>query len=194
MTEPSITRLLCWPNRRAALGVFVLAVVVAAICWYFGADVWHSILLGAAIAAITVAASAGAGASAVQPTVWREERYARPRGARHDVTSLASSLRQAGGGIGYRADERLRRLARRRLARHHLDIESPADGTEIARLLGRRAQGLLVRNDRRPMHLRSFRHCLDALDALDPPSQPPPDQRRLPSLPVRLRQGRTSQR
>ena len=37
------------PERRATIRVLLVALLTAAICWYFGADVWHSILIGSVV-------------------------------------------------------------------------------------------------------------------------------------------------
>ena len=60
----------------------------------------------------------------------------------------------------------MRQLARHRLAQHQLDLNDPADRYEVELLIGRSAYTVLVRSKGRPL-LRSFLHCLDALDAMD---------------------------
>lgn len=147
-----------------------MALVVSAICWYFGADVWRSILFGIAITSIFVAASVAVAlgmAPDVRATTWPGGRRASLRGSRHDVVHLSSSL-SASWGVGHMAESRVRQLVRQRLALHHLDLGSPADRLEIEQLIGRRAYRLLARGQRRRMRLRSFLHCLDVVDGLDP--------------------------
>ena len=41
-------------DRRATIRILLTALLIAAICWYFGADVWHSILIGSALTTLGV--------------------------------------------------------------------------------------------------------------------------------------------
>jgi hypothetical protein len=151
-----------------------MGLMLSAIFWYFGADVWHSILLGGAVTSIIVAASACRALEMTRElrgTAWRSSRQTSLRGSRRDVTFLSSSMSEGWGRVGYMAESRVRNLARQQLALHHLDLEGPGDRLEVEQLIGRRAYRLLARDGRRRrrrMRLRSLVHCLDVLDALDP--------------------------
>jgi hypothetical protein len=170
MTTSGLTRLGRRPERRSAAVAVFTALVLSAICWYFGADAWHSLLIGSAITAIAVTLWVAA-AVEVNDTSWREARQG-PAGSRHDVTNLSGSLRGDFGGVGHAAEWRLKQIARQRLTLCHLDLASPADRSEIEQLIGRRAYRLLVRSGPRRMRLRSLLHCLDALDRLDEARNP----------------------
>ena len=43
------------PGRRESLQILAAAFAIAVICWYFGVDVLHAILLGCAITVIAFA-------------------------------------------------------------------------------------------------------------------------------------------
>lgn len=159
MSEPKVVILLV-----------LVALLVSALCWYLGADVWRSLLLGCAITAAAVAALDGL-ALALSPeggdTPWRGDPSARQRGARSDVASLAASLNDRFGRSSL-ARGRLRQIARHRLALQGLDLARPADRVAIEQLIGRRAYRVLAHEHRRGLALRSLLHGLDALEALDP--------------------------
>ncbi len=168
----ALAELLARRGGRAIAEVTATAVVAGAICWYFGADVWRSLVLGTAIAAAAVAGLEGL-ALGLSPddddSSWREERGMRRNGARGDVASLAASVRGRGGRASL-ARGPVHQIARRRLATRQLDIERPEDRAAIEQVVGRRAYRLLVRDHRRGLSERSLVHCLDALDALGPPA------------------------
>ncbi|MGH9090003.1 MAG: hypothetical protein ACRDZR_01270 [Acidimicrobiales bacterium] len=162
-----LTRFLQPPARRVTICVLIVALLVAAICWYFGADVWHSILLGSVITTVGVIGLVGATID-VADVSWRGGRRTNRNGSRSDVAELSWSLRGSHGRVGNSAMWRVQQLARRRLALHQLDLHDPADSRRIKQLIGRSAYTVLGRGDRRPPRLRSLLGCLDALEALDP--------------------------
>lgn len=169
----TLSRLLRAPDRRATIRTLIVALLVAVICWYFGADVWHSILLGGAITTVGVTGLVGTALDA-RDLNWRSGGRTNREGSRGDVAALSWSVRGSYGRVGSTAVRRVNRIARQRLALRHLDLSDPADRLEIERLIGRRAYAVLVRGERRPPLLRSLLRCLDALDALDPGRRPPP--------------------
>lgn len=157
------------------MGLLILALLVSATFWYFGVDAWHSLLLGAAITSILVAASVCMAAgtfSEPAATDWHDSGHAGRKGSRHDIAYLSSALRGKRGRVGYVGEARLRQLAHHRLELHHLELKRSADRLEVERLLGHRAYRLLVRDRRRSMRLRSVVYCLDRLERMpDPASQ-----------------------
>lgn len=165
MTFGKLTRLGRRPERRSAAAAVLTALGLSAICWYFGADTWHSLLLGTTITAIAVTLRVAGGVE-VTDIRWREVRHG-PTGSRHDVMNLSGSLRAGFGGVGQAAQWRLKQIARQRLTLCDLHLGNPADRPEIEQLIGRRAYRTLVGNGRHRMRLRSLVHCLDALDGLD---------------------------
>jgi hypothetical protein len=187
-----MSRLLQRQTRRIGMRVAIVALLLAAICWFFGADVWHSILFGTVLTAVGVILLRGLGPD-VGAVSWRASGSNR-HGSRRDVDQLSWSMRGSYGRVDGAAIWRVQRLAAHRLAVHQLDLQDPADRPRIEQLLGRRAYLLLARGERRPVSLRALLQCLDALDVLDalaltrpaPPLQPS-RPRRLTLIPHRLR-------
>jgi hypothetical protein len=155
-------------NRRATIRILLTALLIATVCWYFGADVWHSILIGGALTTLGSIGSIANDEPDFGNTGWQSDRPANRHGARRDVAQLSWSLQGSYGRVGSAAVQHAKRLARQRLAPYQLDLLEPADRPGIEQMIGHRAYAVLVRGERRPPFLRSFIHCLDALDALDP--------------------------
>lgn len=190
----SLLGLVRLPQRRVTALALIVVVLVAAVCWYFGTDVWHSLLLGGVLTTVGLISLVGIPARDPSVTEWRAGPSPNREGARGDVAELSWSLRTSyGGRVDIRAVSRVRQLARRRLALHQLDLNDPADRPGVEALIGRSAYAVLVHRDRRPM-LRSLLHCLDALDTLGPtmPTAPPSRLRRRARIfvPNRLRRTR----
>ncbi len=167
------------PQRRATVLALVVAVLVAAFCWYFGVDVWHSILLGSVLTTVGLISLVGTADGDLGNTDWRGGASPNRDGARGEVAELSWSLRTNYGRVNHKALSRVRQLARHRLAQHQLDLNDPADRRGVELLIGRSAYDVLVRSERRPF-LHSFLRCLDALDAMDRtrPWAPPSRRRR----------------
>jgi hypothetical protein len=182
------------PRWRATVGALTVALFLAAICWYFGADPWHSILIGTAVTAVAVSGLVGIGDLNLGEIVWRGGGRPNRNGARSDIEELSWSLRGSRGRVNPEVMWRVRRLARQRLALHQLDLLDPADRGKIEQLIGHRANALLVRGDRRPP-LRSLLRCLDVLDTLNPtgPATSSRSRRETPTL-VPRRPGRARER
>lgn len=153
-----------WPT---VIRVLVVAFVVAAICWYFGADVGDSILLGSVLTTVGLVGSTRRSVLDRGDTNWRGGAVRNREGARKDVDELSWSLRTHYGRVGNSALRRVERLAGLRLATFGLDVRDPADRRAIEHLIGRRAYVVLAPNARRSPYLRSLLHCLDALDSLN---------------------------
>ena len=170
MARPSLARQGRRPGRRVPPSAVLLAVAVGLVCFYLGADLWRSLLLGVAITVVVAAGSLGL-ALGLEPetehTRWRGERVGRLRGTRTDVASLSSGLAERWGRANL-ANGRIAQIARQRVALHDLDLHRPGDRAAIEQLVGRRTYRLLVAGGRRGLRLRSFVHVLDTLDALDP--------------------------
>jgi hypothetical protein len=190
------------PERRVTILALIAAVLVAAICWYFGTDVWHAVLLGSVLTTVgliilvgTAERDLGAGDRDLGTTSWQGGPRPNRDGARSEVAELSWSLRTSYGRVDSRAVSRARQLARHRLALHQLDLNEPGNRAAVEGLIGRSAYAVLVRRERRPS-LRSLLHCLDALDALNAlastmptatPTAPPARPRRLAPTFVRHR-------
>jgi hypothetical protein len=165
------------PARRNTIGVVLLALLVAGICWFVGADVWHALLFGAVLTMLGLVSLHGLGAD-VGTINWRVGSTNR-HGARRDVDQLSWSMRGSYGRVDSAAVWRVQKLARHRLALHGLDLLNPADQPRVQQLIGRRAYLVVTRGERRPASLRALLQCLDALDALnalDPNQTLPPVQ------------------
>jgi hypothetical protein len=157
-------RLPRWPTT---IRVLVVGFVVAAICWYFGADVGHSILLGSVLTTVGLVGSTRRPVHDRGANDWQRDEVRNRDGARNDVDELSWSLRTHFGRVGAGALRRVLRLAELRLAMFGLDVRDPADRGAIEQLIGRRAYAPLAPHARRPPSLRSLLHCLDALDSLN---------------------------
>jgi hypothetical protein len=154
------------PRRKAVVWAIIVAVVVAATCWYFGADVWHSIVLACVLTTVGVISLVATADRDLGSTDWQGTPRANRDGARGEVAELSWSLRTSYGRVDNKAASRVRQIARHRLALHQLDLNDPADRSAVEQLIGSSAYNVLIRSERRPL-LRSLLHCLDALDALD---------------------------
>jgi hypothetical protein len=183
MNTAALRQLFSPRSRRRTLRVLAAAVLIAAVCWYLGANLWHSIVLACVISTVCSLGMIGVVLD-VSDIGWRAA--GRRSGSRNDVAQLSGSLRGSGGRVDTGAIWRARQIARQRLARHGLDYREPAHRRAIEQLIGRRPYAVIVNGERRRPMLRTLLSCLDALDALnqlDPLEPPAP-------VPVRARQGR----
>ena len=155
-------------DRRATIRILLTGLLITAVCFYLGADIWHSILIGGAVTTLGLIGLIANDNPDFRNTGWQSEGRSNQQGARRDVAQLSWSLRGNYGRVGAGAVLRAQRLARQRLAPYQLDLLNPVDRPRIEQMIGHHAYAVLVRGERRPPLLRSFIHCLDALDALDP--------------------------
>jgi hypothetical protein len=191
--KPRLSKVIRLPNRRETIRVLGIAVLLAAICWYLGANVWHSILLGCAITVAWLAGMAGTAYPEIRDLGWRHGDRAANKGSRSDVANLSWSLRNSWGSVGRAAEWRLRQIARHRLALEGLDLGNPDDGPAIERRLGRPVYRVLVRTiQKRRLRRRALLYCLDALDALNPSYYPAPQPRS--GLRIRTARGTSHER
>lgn len=153
-------------TRRRLVLVVVVAILIGAVCWYFGMDVPHAVTVTVALLAVGAAWLAADGEDAAD---WESGSAAPGEGVRQDVSRLAWSLRAHRTGIPAAGLRRVHQLAAGRLARRGLDVDSAADRAAIERMLGRAAYGVLHPGDRR-VRLSTVIACLDALDRLETPS------------------------
>lgn len=165
------------PSRRETGKILGAGCLIALICWYFGVDIWHAILLGCAITVIALALVVGSSAPDARDLSWHPGERERREGSRSDVANLASSLRGGWGFVGLTAERQLQQIARRRLALEGLDLDNAAHRPAIERRIGARTYRLLVRSKRRVPTLRALVRCLDTLDAIDSTHYPAPQPR-----------------
>lgn len=178
------------PSRRESAGVLGFAALVAVICWYFGVNVLHSLLLGCAVTVAALAALAGTSIPTVSHLGWRSAERRANDGSRNDVASLSTSLQGGWGAVGLTAERRVFKIARHRLALEGLDMLDPAQRPEIERRIGSAAYRTLKRSRNRRLRMRALIRALDALDAVDSTYYPLPQprsrargSRRIPSRP-----------
>ncbi len=172
MDKPALTAKLRVPSRRETLQAIGTAFAIAAICWYFGADAWHAILLGCAITVVMLALAVASDAP-IADRRSSERGRKRPDGSRSDVAMLSGSLHVGWGTVGLPAESRLHRIAVRRLALEGLYLDNPAHREPIERRIGTRAYRSLTRTSGRGMRLRTLIYCLDVLDTLSDPNYHP---------------------
>jgi hypothetical protein len=178
MRSWSLNQMLQLPSRREAIQTLVAGVLITVICWYFGVDAWHSILLGCAVTVISLALLVGSSAPDARDLSWRPGKRAGREGSRNDVSSLSRSLRADWGFIGLTAERRLVVIACRRLALEGLDLHNPAHQAAIERRIGAPGYRTLVhRRGGRLPRLRALLNCLDTLDAIDSTHYPAPQPR-----------------
>lgn len=163
----ALWRNLLWRGPGPVSVVAGGAVLAAAICFYFGVDVWWSIAIGIAAAALGLAYVARPELSATLGPPAAVGSSADRAGSRSDIVALSWSLRARNGRVGLLAISRLQQLASQRLAMRQLDLRNSQDRPEIERLLGRGPYLLLCRTDRRGALLRSYLRCVDAVAGLD---------------------------
>lgn len=164
-------------SRRETGRILGAGFLIAAICWYFGVDLWHAILLGCAITVASLVLVVGASARDARNRGWRPGKRARRAGSRSDVANLSSSLRGGWGYVGLTAEEQLQQIARRRLALEGFDLDNAEHRSAIERRIGAEAYRALVSSQGRVPKLRALLDCLDALDAIDEAHYPAPRPR-----------------
>jgi hypothetical protein len=162
------------PTRRERAQVLGVAVVVAVICWYFGVNVLHALMLGAAITVIGFACLIVSFAPQTSDLRWRGRRPAGSRGSRSDVANLSGALKGSWGLVGRTGERRLWQLARRRLALEGLDLQNPGHREAIEARIGRPMYRTLLRTGKGGLRMPMLNRCLDTLDALNPTYYPEP--------------------
>jgi hypothetical protein len=194
MDTRTLTETLHMPSRRETLQTLGAGLLVAAICWYFGVDVWHAILLGCAITVTALACLAAGSAPDARDLSWRSGKRAGKAGSRNDVSSLSSSLHAGWGLVGLTAERRLHEIARRRLALEGLDLQNADQRLAIESRIGAPTYRILMGRKGGRLRLRTLTYCLDAIDAIDSNHYPMPQPRArrwtLQSIPFTLGRAR----
>lgn len=151
-------------NPRTA-GVVVVAVLAAALVWFFGVIVALSLAVGGVFAAVGVTWTAIRDAPSL---AWPVPPVRSAPGARRDLSQTAWALRSH-GGVPERALGRARAVARHRLRTlHRLDLDDPGDRAAIEAVLPPSVVAVL-RSERRPeLDLVAFQAVLTAVEALAP--------------------------
>ncbi|WP_058724616.1 hypothetical protein [Curtobacterium luteum] len=155
-------------TRGRVAGVLVLAVVAAAITWFFGVGVLQALAVGGVVAAV------GLTWTAIRedvPLNWPVPPVRSEPGARRELSETAWALR-ARGGVPERTLARARAVARHRLRMlHRLDLDDPADRTAIEAILPPGVVAVLVRERRSEIDLGTFASVLTALETLQPTTE-----------------------
>jgi hypothetical protein len=175
--RPTLTEMLHIPSRRETLQTLGAGLLVAAICWYFGVDVWHAILLGCAITVTALACLVAGSAPDARDLSWHPGKRVGKEGSRNDVASLSSSLHAGWSLVGLTAQRRLYEVARRRLALEGLDLQNADHQPAIERRIGAPTYQILMRGKSGRLTLRRLMYCLDMLDAIDSNHYPVPQPR-----------------
>jgi hypothetical protein len=150
------------------VGGITLGAAAGAVLWVLGAS-W-SVTVALAVFGLAAGVAWAGFAGAERRRFVRLPLDARP-GTRSDMTQIAWSLRGRHGEIGDAGVRRLRAFARSRLAHRGLDIDEPADASQIRLLLGERAALAVISGQVRT--IGDVEHCLDRLEALEAPLPAP---------------------
>lgn len=153
---------------RRLIGSALLGIVVGFLAWLLGMDAPHAIGLGGVLIALAVCLSllgdqADVGWPAPEPAL-------RP-GSRRDIAQLgwsvaARSRGLRGGHVSSDAVRRLRTLATEALALRGVDLDDPAAGDDVRRLLGDGAPALLRRGSAAAPTTAEFVAVLDRVEGL----------------------------
>ena len=166
-----VGNLLQQPRRGRFIGVIVVTVLAAGVCWYIGMDVWHSATVGIGSAAVGLAWVA---LPDHRNADWPDDHALTitSTGGGPELRRLSALLLPRYGRVRRESLARVRDLARHRLSLRQLDLDDPSHRLGIEQLIGSVAYVTLCQPRRRPL-LRSVVHCLDALDRLDPSRSSP---------------------
>ncbi|GAA4154996.1 hypothetical protein GCM10022286_03370 [Gryllotalpicola daejeonensis] len=138
-----------------------LGVIAGVVLWFVGAPGWWAVATGLVAAA---AIALWRGHPSLEEPIWGKLTGERGRGARDDVQVLGWAVADLRGHIQPRALERVRGVARDRLAQRGLDLDAASDRPAIEALIGRRAYATLHSD---VAHMPSQAALLASLDALD---------------------------
>ncbi|MFB9650710.1 hypothetical protein [Curtobacterium pusillum] len=152
-------------SRRAVTGIIVLALVAAAITWFFGVDVPQALAVGGVVAAVGLTWSAIRDGP---PLTWPVPPVRSSPGARRELSETAWGLRSR-GGVAQRTLERARAVARHRLQTlHRLDLDDPDDRAAIEALVPPGVLAVLRSERRTELDVATFGTVLTAVEALAP--------------------------
>jgi len=154
-------------NPRA-VGVVVLAVITAAVVWFFGVDVPLSLAVGGVVAAVGLTWTAIRDGPS---QAWPVPPVRSSPGARRDLSETAWALGSR-GGAPERMIRRARAVARHRLrTSHRLDLDDSADRTAVEAVLPRDVVAVLCSGRPSELSLARFEALLRAVAAVAPPTE-----------------------
>jgi hypothetical protein len=105
--------------------------------------------------------------TAAEPWRWLPGKDPR-EGERREAMLLTWALAGRDGRVGERALRQIQRIGAHRLARHGLDVSSPADEDALRALVGPRALATLRWTHQPPPRLSDVDHTVAALDRIGP--------------------------
>jgi hypothetical protein len=151
-------------NRRALGGVIALALVAAAVLWFFGLGVVPALGVADVVVAVGVVWTATRDGESL---AWPVPPVRTEPGARRDLSEIAWALRSR-GGVPERLIARVRVVARRRLlVGHQLDLDDPADRAAIERVLAPDVVAVLTSARRPELTLTSFGAVIAAVESIE---------------------------
>jgi hypothetical protein len=154
-------------TRGRVLGPAIVGGAVAGLAvWYFGAPVWWGIAIALVVAAAIVL---WRGHPGLEQPIWPKRTPETVPGARDDVQVLGWAVADLRGHVQPRALERVRGVARGRLAQRGLDLDKASDRPHIEALIGARAYATLHSNVSNMPSQAALLASLDALDRVELP-------------------------
>jgi hypothetical protein len=148
---------------RVLAPAIVVAVIAAAGLWFFGAQLSWS--LGAGLVAGAATALWRVRPRLEEP-IWPKRAPEAVPGARDDVVVLGWAVADLRGHVQPRAFERVRAVARDRLAQRGLDLDAASDAREVEALVGKRVYATLHSNVAHMPNQAALLACLDALERM----------------------------
>jgi hypothetical protein len=154
--------------RTRVIGPAVaVGVIVGGAIWFFGGSPWWAVALALVAAAVIALWRAMPG---LEEPVWPKREAETGPGARDDVHVLGWAVADLRGHVQQRALDRVRSVARDRLAQRGLDLDAESDRAAIESLIGARAYRTLHSNVSSMPSQSALLACLDALDRVKEPA------------------------
>jgi hypothetical protein len=148
---------------KRAIVIALLTLAAGLVYWFFGLEFGYAVIVSLAVLAGSVLWISLP--SRPLPPSWPPGPALTFDGTRRETAQLAWSLRSR-GIVGEGVVERVRRLARNRIAALRLDVLNPAHRPEILRLVGPDVYELVAPGSTRPATLGTVLRALDALERL----------------------------
>jgi hypothetical protein len=139
--------------------------------WYFGASPWWAVAIGVVVAA---AVALWRALPRLDEPIWPKRVPETTAGARDDVHVLGWAVADLKGRVQPRALERVRGIARGRLAQRGLDLDAASDRSRVEGLIGARAYATLHSNVSNMPSQAALLATLDALDRVELPGAASP--------------------
>jgi hypothetical protein len=150
-------------TSRVLVPTLLVGFVIGGIVWFLGAPLWWGVASGLVAAA---AIALWRAMPRLEEPVWSRRLPEAVPGSRDDVLVLGWAIADLRGHVQPRALERVRAVARERLAQRGLDLDAASDRGEIEALLGKRAYAALHSSISNMPGQTALLACLDALDRL----------------------------